>query len=192
MKEEKSAAETTRRMSVEESRENARKSRAARPAPRSDVATAQPQTGETQQLLNGILADEFLVYVRILNYHWNVRGMQFHSLHEFFEKLYVQQAKTIDDIAEKVRSMGAFATATMEEYLGNSRLKEKLGEPPDPRVMISTLAADHEVIIKRTREALEVVDRYDDPSTDNFLCDLLEKHEKTLWMLQAHLDRELG
>jgi len=192
MKEEKSAPESTRRVTVEESREGARKARAARPAPRTDLATSQPQSGETQQLLNGILADEFVVYVRILNYNWNVRGMQFHSLHEFFEKLYVNQAKTIDDVAEKVRSMGGFATATMEEYLGNSRLKEKIGEPPDPRVMISTLAADHEVIIKRIREAIGVVDKYDDPSTDNFLCDLLEKHEKTLWMLQAHLDRELG
>jgi|SRR5689334_3708416 len=192
MKEEKSASESTRRLNVEESREGARKSRAARPAPRTDTATSQPQSAETQQLLNGILADEFVVYVRILNFHWNVRGMQFHSLHEFFEKLYVHQAKTIDDIAEKVRSMGAFATATMEEYLGNSRLKEKIGEPPDPRVMIATLASDHETIIKRIREALSVVDKYDDPSTDNFLCDLLEKHEKTLWMLQAHLDRELG
>jgi starvation-inducible DNA-binding protein len=189
MKEEKSAPESTRRMSVEESR----KARAARPAPRTDVTTSQPQSGETQQLLNGILADEFVVYVRILNYHWNVRGMQFHSLHEFFEKLYVAQAKTIDDIAEKVRSLGAFATATMEEYLGNSRLRERIGEPPDPRVMISTLAGDHETIIKRVREAIAAVEgKYDDPSTGNFLCDLLEKHEKTLWMLQAHLDRELG
>ena len=192
MKEEKSTPESTRRMAAEESREGARKSRASRPAPRTDVATSQPQAGETQQLLNGILADEFVVYVRILNYHWNVRGMQFHSLHEFFEKLYVHQAKTIDDIAEKVRSMGAFATATMQEYLGNSRLKEKVGEPPDPRVMIATLASDYEMIVKRIRETLVVVDKYDDPSTDNFLCDLLEKHEKTLWMLQAHLDRELG
>src|SRR5262245_36393062 len=192
MKEEKSAQETARQTNVEETRESGRKARAARPAPRTDVETSQPQSAETQQLLNGILADEFVVYVRILNYHWNVRGMQFHSLHEFFEKLYVQQAKTIDDVAEKVRSLGGFATATMEEYLGNSRLREKIGEPPDPRVMISTLAGDHEVIIKRVREAIEAVGRYDDPSTDNFLCDLLEKHEKTLWMLQAHLDRELG
>jgi starvation-inducible DNA-binding protein len=58
--------------------------------------------------------------------------------------------------------------------------------------MISTLASDLETILKRIRETLSVVDKYDDPSTDNFLCELLEKHEKTLWMLQAHLDRELG
>jgi starvation-inducible DNA-binding protein len=170
-----------------------RKARAARPAPRTEVASAAPQSGETQQHLNGVLADEFVTYVRTLNYHWNVRGMQFHSLHAFFEKLYEEQAERIDDVAEKVRSMGALAMATMEEYLGNARLKEQIGEPPpDPRVMVATLAADHESIIKRIREVLGHVRKFDDPSTDNFLCDLLEKHEKTLWMLQAHLDRELG
>src|SRR6185436_6006959 len=150
------------------------------------------QSAEPQQMLNAILADEFVVYVRTLNYHWNVRGMQFHSLHAFFEKLYKEQAEWIDDVAEKVRSLGGNAMATMEEYLGNSRLKEKMGEPPDPRMMVSTLAGDHETILKRIREAIGAVKKFDDPSTDNFLCDLLERHEKVLWMLRVHLDRELG
>ena len=189
MKDEKSSApETARRME-----DAARKSRSARPAPRTDIDSGPPQTGETQQLLNGVLADEFVTYVRTLTCHWNVRGMQFHSLHAFFEELYETQAARIDDVAEKVRSMGAFATGTLEEYLGNTRLQEKTGEPPpDPRVMVASLASDHETIIKRVREAIGTVKKYDDPSTDNFLCDLLEKHEKTLWMLRAHLDRELG
>jgi len=134
-----------------------------------------------------------VLYVRTLNYHWNVRGMQFHSLHPFFERLYGEQAKTIDDIAEKVRALGGVAVATLEEFLSNSRLKEHRGDPPDPRMMILTLSADHETIIRQIREILRTVgEKYDDPSTTNFLANLLEKHEKTLWMLQAHLDRELG
>jgi starvation-inducible DNA-binding protein len=193
MKEDQSAEEAARRVGLSDPRVSARKARAMRPAPRTETAVGNPQSGETQQLLNAILADEFVLYVRSLNCHWNVRGMQFHSLHAFFEKLYQQQAGTIDDVAEKVRALGGYAMATLEEYLGNSRLKEKIGEPPDPRTMISTLAADHETIIKHIREAIRTVkEKYDDPSTDNFLCGLLEKHEKTLWMLQAHLDRELG
>ena len=167
--------------------------RKPRPAPRTSVETAPPQSAETQQLLNAILADEFVLYVRSLNFHWNVKGMQFHSLHKFFEELYEAQAKTVDDVAEKVRALGGTAMGTMEEYLGNSRLREKIGEPPDPRVMVSTLASDHGTLIRHLRQVVRRVrERYDDPSTDNFLCDLLEKHEKTLWMLQAHLDRELG
>jgi starvation-inducible DNA-binding protein len=186
MKEDRSSEEDARRVGV-----SPRKSGAARPAPRSETAVAEPQSGETQQLLNAILADEFVTYVRTLNFHWNVQGMQFHSLHAFFEKLYQQQAGTIDDVAEKVRSLGGTATATLEEYLGNSRLKEKIGERLEAREMISTLAADHETILNHVREAIRTVkEKYDDPSTDNFLCELLEKHEKTLWMLRAHLDRE--
>ena len=77
MKEEKSASESTRRMDLPEKvRESLRKTRGSRPAPRTDVTVAIPQAGETQQLLNGILADEFVTYVRTLNFHWNVRGMQ--------------------------------------------------------------------------------------------------------------------
>jgi starvation-inducible DNA-binding protein len=194
MKEDKSAQETSRATESPEIRDPARKPRVARTAPRTEISTSAPQSGDTQQRINALLADEFVLYVQTLNYHWNVRGMQFHSLHAFFEKLYQQQAGTIDDIAEKVRSLGGFAMATLEEYLGNTRLKEKIGEPPpDPRVMISTLAGDYELIIRHIRETIRTLkQKVDDPSTDNFLCGLLEKHEKTLWMLQAHLDRELG
>jgi starvation-inducible DNA-binding protein len=170
------------------------RSRAARPAPRTTIDQGQNiQSAEPQQLLNAILADEFVLYVRTLNCHWNVRGMQFHSLHAFFEELYKASATIIDDLAEKVRTVGGTAMATMEEYLGNSRLKEKVGLPGDPRVMISDLAAGHETVVKHLREAFHVVEeKFDDPSTENFLADLLEKHEKMTWMLQTHLDRELG
>lgn len=187
MKEEKSVPESTRRP---ETVETARK---GRPAPRTGIDTGgDSQTAETQRLLNGLLADEFLLYMRTLNFHWNVRGMQFHSLHLFFEKLYLEGLQTIDDVAEKVRSLGGFATATLGEYLKTTRIREQAGAVPDPRVMISTLAGDHETLIKHVREIYRTVqEKFDDPSTENFLCDLLEKHEKTKWMLQTHLDRDL-
>src|SRR5438034_9872540 len=110
---------------------------AARPAVESSRSEREMPT-ETAGQLNALLADEFVLYVRTLNYHWNVRGMQFHSLHPFFERLYGEQAKTIDDIAEKVRALGGYAVATLEEFLSNSRLKEHRGDPPDPRMMILT------------------------------------------------------
>lgn len=169
------------------------RARASRPAPRTSIDQGQNiQPAETQQLLNAVLADEFVLYVRTLNCHWNVRGMQFHSLHAFFEELYESGAKIVDDLAEKVRSVGGIAMATLEEYLGNTRLKETIGPPGDPRKMIADLADGHETIIKHLREAFHTVeDKFDDPSTSNFLADLLEKHEKMMWMLRTHLDREL-
>ena len=187
MKDEKSAPEN---VSV---RKESPRSRAARPAPRTTIDQGQNiQSAEPQQMLNTLLADEFVLYVRTLNCHWNVRGMQFHSLHAFFEELYKASAEIIDDLAEKVRTVGGTAMATMEEYLGNSRLKERIGPPGDPRMMISDLAAGHETVVKHLREAFHAVEeKFDDPSTSNFLADLLEKHEKMMWMLQTHLDREL-
>ncbi len=196
MKEDKSAPDTARREPMA-APEAARKSRPNRPAPRTEIDRgSNAQAAEVQQMLNALLADEFVLYVRTLNYHWNVRGMQFHSLHEFFEKLYKQSAETIDDIAEKVRSLGGHAMATLQEYLSTSRVKEQPsggGEPPDPRMMISNLASDHETVIRQLRDAFHTVqEKFDDPSTENFLSDLLEQHEKTMWMLNTHLDRELG
>ena len=187
MKDEKSTPETSA------PRKEALRPRAARPAPRTSIDQGlNVQTAEPQHLLNAILADEFVLYVRTLNCHWNVRGMQFHSLHAFFEHLYEEGAEIIDDLAERVRTVGGTAMATMEEYLGNSRLKETIGPPADPRKMISDLAAGHETVVKHLREAFHTVEeKFDDPSTSNFLADLLGKHEKMMWMLQTHLDREL-
>jgi starvation-inducible DNA-binding protein len=196
MKEDKSPADTTRREPMAAA-ETAKKARAVRPAPRTEIDRgSNTQAAEVQQLLNALLADEFVLYVRTLNYHWNVRGMQFHSLHAFFEKLYQQGAQTIDDIAEKVRSLGGYAMATLQEFLSTSRVKEQPsggGEPPDPRMMISNLVSDHETVIRQIRDAFRTVqEKFDDPSTENFLADLMEQHEKTMWMLNVHLDRELG
>ena len=190
MKDDMSVPET---VSPREQKEPPVDARASRPAPR--TATDQGrniQSAETQQMLNAILADEFVLYVRTLNCHWNVRGMQFHSLHAFFEELYKESAKIIDDLAERVRTVGGTAMATMEEYLANSRLKEQVGLPGDPRKMIADLAAGHETVVKHLRGAFHAVEeKFDDPSTSNFLADLLEKHEKMTWMLRTHLDREL-
>lgn len=148
---------------------------------------------ETATLLNALLADEFVLYVRTLNYHWNVRGMQFHSLHDFFEKLYKDLQVTVDDLAERVRVLGAHALGTLGDFLKHSRLQEPTGEPPDAREMISSLCDGHESVIRHLHEVIRTVEtKYQDPGTVNFLTDRLEHHEKTLWMLRVHLDRELG
>jgi starvation-inducible DNA-binding protein len=148
---------------------------------------------ESSTLLNAVLADEYVVYVRTLNFHWNVRGMQFHSLHDFFEMLYGEQFKRIDDLAERVRTLGANALGTMADFLKHSRLQEQVGEPPDPCGMISSLCEGHETLIRHLHEVIRTLDsKYDDPGTVNFLTDMLQEHEKTLWMLRVHLDRELG
>ncbi len=158
------------------------------PAP--SVVPAQPDLAEW---LNRLLADEFMLYTKTLNDHWNVRGMQFSSLHEFFEMLYQKSQGYADDVAERVRTIGGTALGTMEDFLRHTRLEEQAGAPPDPRGMIGNLLADHEQIMDVLREGIELTEnKFNDPGTNNFLTDLLMKHEKVAWMLRAHLDKDLG
>lgn len=163
-------------------------SRKAPPSP--SVAPARP---ELAGWLNRLLADEFILYTKTLNDHWNVRGMQFSSLHEFFEILYEKSQDFADDVAERVRTVGGTALGTMEDFLRHTRLEEQAGAPPDPRGMIGNLLADHEQIMDVLREGIELTEHtFNDPGTNNFLTDLLMKHEKLAWMLRAHLDKDLG
>lgn len=161
-----------------------------KPAPE---AAPSVSPNEAADWLNRLLADEFILYTKTLNNHWNVRGMQFSSLHEFFEVLYKQGLQFADDVAERVRTLGGTALGTMDDFLKQTRLKEQAGFPPDPRGMISGMLADHEAICRTLREGVELSEEsWNDPGTNNFLTGLLEKHEKTAWMLRAHLDKDLG
>lgn len=158
--------------------------------PSPSVQAGQPEVAEW---LNRLLADEFILYTKTLNNHWNVRGMQFSSLHEFFEMLYQKSLEMADDVAERVRTVGGIALGSMEDFLRHTRLEEQTGAPPDPRGMIGNLLADHESIMDVLREGIDAMEeRWHDPGTCNFLTDLLEKHEKLAWMLRTHLDKDLG
>lgn len=162
------------------------------PATPEAAPSVSPSRPEMAQWLNRLLADEFMLYTKTLNCHWNVRGMQFSSLHEFFEVLYKKQQDYADDVAERVRAQGGIALGTMEDFLKHTHLEEQTGFPPDPRGMISNLLADHERILGYLKEGVDLAEKRDDPGTENFLADLLMKHEKVAWMLRTHLDKDLG
>jgi starvation-inducible DNA-binding protein len=169
------------------------KPRAARPAPPEPIVGSGPEQAGIAALLNGLLADEFVLYTKMLNYHWNVRGMQFHSLHPFLEQLYQAQFRAVDDLAERVRTVGGTALGSLASFLRDSLLKEQEGSPPDPRAMISNLLRDQEMILESLRTAIEQMeDPFDDPGTCNLLLNLLERQEKTAWMLRTHLDMDFS
>jgi len=157
----------------------------------------EPQPGRVpsavSDLLNRILADEMVLYVRTLDFHWNVRGMQFHSLHQFLEELYEKEFEHVDELAERVRAVGDSPLGSLRDFLEHASLPEKKAEPPDdPRAMIERLAEGHEHVIGKLREGIRACrDQVDDPASENLLTDLLQEHEKTLWMLKTHLDRDL-
>jgi starvation-inducible DNA-binding protein len=139
-------------------------------------------------ILNTLLADEFLLYTKTRNYHWNVTGPQFNDLHKFFEALYEALDDIVDEVAERTRALDGRAFGTLEEFRAKARLGEKPGAAPAAREMLANLLADHEALIRTLREDIgTVTDRYQDLGTADFLTGLMEKHEKTAWMLRAFL-----
>jgi starvation-inducible DNA-binding protein len=138
--------------------------------------------------LNTVLADEFVLYTKTRNYHWNVVGPQFNDLHKFFEAQYDALNEVVDEVAERARTLGGRALGTLAEFAQHTRLKERPGDRPDARGMIADLQADHETLIRELRDDVEQADKLGDAGTNDFLTGLLEKHEKMAWMLRAFLE----
>jgi starvation-inducible DNA-binding protein len=137
------------------------------------------------QTLNALLADEYVLYTKTRNYHWNVTGPQFNDLHKFFQAQYEELDASIDEIAERTRALGDKSVATLVEFVKNARLKESPGEYPPAQNMIANLLADHEAVIRTLRAGAEEAAKHNDMGTNDFLIGLMEKHEKMAWMLRS-------
>ena len=144
------------------------------------------------RMLNKLLADEHVLYVKTRNYHWNVVGPQFHSLHEMFEEQYKQLGEAGDEIAERARMLGVVALGSMSAFLDEARLAEDAGEPPDAPAMLTNLVHDHERVIQQLRADIEACDeQHNDQGTADFLTGLMEQHEKQVWMLRAQAGEQV-
>ncbi len=153
------------------------------------VGLSQRQRQGVVEILSRLLADEYLLYTKTRNYHWNVVGPQFNDLHKFFEGQYEALEEFIDDVAERARTLGGTAVATLAEFLKLGRLKEHPGRYPPAREMLKNLLADHETLIQTLRRDLDVVmERHGDAGTSDFLTGLMEDHEKMAWMLRSFLE----
>lgn len=139
--------------------------------------------------LNKILAAENVLYTKTRNYHWNVTGPEFYSLHKLLEEQYEALAESIDEIAERVRSLDFFAVGTMAEFIKLSNLKEEEpGVYPTADEMVARLVEGHETNIQSLREAIDWIgDDCNDQGTADFLTGQMEAHEKMAWMLRAFL-----
>jgi len=138
--------------------------------------------------LSKLLADEFVLYTKTRNAHWNVEGPDFHTMHIFFEQQYEALDETMDSVAERIRQLGHFAPATLQSFLSLTHLTEKLGEKNDSQGFLKELLVDHENIIIFCRENINrFANEYGDLGTSDFITGLMEEHEKMAWMLRAHL-----
>jgi starvation-inducible DNA-binding protein len=138
-------------------------------------------------ILNHLLANEYVLYTKTWNFHWNIEGQHFSALHLFLDVQRKQLEEFIDEVAERVRGLDIKSDGTLTAFLQKTALKEKPGHNPDDLSMLSELLADHETIIVTLRKDCEIANNYGDYGTNNFLADLLEKHEKMAWMLRAHI-----
>jgi starvation-inducible DNA-binding protein len=146
---------------------------------------------EVGQMLNLLLADEYVLYTTTRDYHWNVTGPDFLSLHKQFEAQYEQIAQWIDDVAERARAIGAGARGNWADLIKAARSSADAGIGLPAEHMLSELLALHEELIVQLRTDSEAcTERFTDAGTADFLTGLMEQHEKAAWMIRAQLESE--
>lgn len=134
-----------------------------------------------------LLADEFVLYTKTRNAHWNVTGDNFHAMHIFFENQYNQLDELIDSVAERMRKIGHFAPATLKSYLELTHLTEYSERTSDGLGFLKDLLNDHESIITFLRGNITpFAEEYKDYGTSDFLTSLLETHEEMAWMMRSY------
>ena len=155
---------------------------------KTEIGIKPANTAEIAQSLNSLLADENVLYIKTRKAHWNVEGPDFLAIHRFFEEQYKQLEDLIDDIAERIRTIGHYAEATLAGFLAETHLLEETRAKNDSAGFMKSLLADHETIIIHLRENIDRFDeKWQDKGTSDFITGLMEKHEKMAWMLRAHL-----
>ena len=138
--------------------------------------------------LSKLLADEFVLYTKTRNAHWNVEGPDFHSMHLFFESQYEELDEIMDSVAERIRMLGHYAPATLKSFLQLTHLGELTERSNDSLGFIRELVEDHDSIIQFLRGNITpFANEYGDAGTSDFVTGLMETHEKMVWFLRSHL-----
>jgi len=137
--------------------------------------------------LSVLLASSYTLYLKTQNYHWNVTGPMFTTLHTLFETQYTELALANDEIAERIRALGAFAPGSLAEFSKLSVVKEAKGRST-AKEMIQTLVADQKALAKAAHKAIASAEKATDQATADLGTRRVEIHEKNAWMLQSHLE----
>ncbi len=151
-----------------------------------DIGIAESDRQRIVNGLNRVLADTYTLYLMTHNFHWNVEGPMFNTLHLMFETQYTELWASIDLIAERIRSLGAPAPGTYKQFAALTSVKEPDGVP-EALDMVRQLVAGHEAVIRTAREVFPAADAAHDEATADLLTQRLQVHEKTAWMLRSLL-----
>lgn len=134
--------------------------------------------------LKKLLADSYTLYLQTHNFHWNVTGPQFRELHLMFEEHYTELAVAVDDIAERIRTLGVYAPGTYKAFAQLSSIEE-VDSIPTGNEMVEILTKSHEQVVKTARQVLKLAQDANDESSAALVSDRMRIHEKTAWMLRA-------
>lgn len=162
---------------------------AAPTAPNIDIGISAGDRKKIADGLSGFLADSYTLYLKTHNFHWNVTGPMFNSLHNMFMTQYTEQWTALDEIAERIRALGFNAPGSYREFVALSSIAEEPGltDSADWHEMVRQLVVGNEAVCRTARKALKTADSAgDDPSVD-LLTQRLQTHEKYAWMLRSLL-----
>ena len=134
--------------------------------------------------LNVLLANSYTLYLKTHNYHWNVTGPMFNTLHLMFEQQYTELAAAVDQIAERIRALGAFAPGSYTEYARLTSIPED-ETVPNAETMIKNLEAGQETLARQARDVMATVGESRDEPTADLLTQRMQVHEKNAWMLRS-------
>jgi starvation-inducible DNA-binding protein len=152
-----------------------------------DIGIAPADREKIVHGLSALLADSYTLYLMTHNFHWNVKGPQFNSLHNMFMTQYTEQWNALDLIAERIRALGYPAPGTYKEFVTLASIKEVEGVP-QATDMVRHLVAAQEATARTARKLLPVVAEANDQPTADLLTQRLDVHEKTAWMLRSLLE----
>ncbi len=136
--------------------------------------------------LSALLADSYMLYIKTHNFHWNVEGPMFNTLHTMFMDQYTELWNALDTLAERIRALGEYAPGSYKQFAALTSIEES-DKVPKAEKMIQELIKGHETVIQTARKLLPICDEAHDDVTAGVLTDRLEIHEKTSWMLRSLL-----
>lgn len=151
-----------------------------------NIGISERDRKEIAEGLARFLADTYTLYLKTHNFHWNVTGPMFETLHKMFEEQYQELRDAVDAVAERIRALGFPAPGTYAEFVKLASIKEEPGVP-NAETMIERLLEGHETAVRTARSLLPAIGRAHDEPTLNLVSDRMQAHEKTAWMLRSML-----
>ena len=152
-----------------------------------DIGISEADRAKIAEGLSGLLADSYTLYLMTHNFHWNVKGPRFNTLHLMFMTQYTEQWAALDLIAERIRALGYPAPGTYKEFVKLASIKEIDGVPP-ALDMVSHLVAAQEATARTARRLFPLLEKANDQPTADLITQRLDLHEKTAWMLRSLLE----